>query len=60
MTGDARDVPHCPVIRTGVPFIGKQGLVYAAAIAAETVGARSIHMYIPANVPHLPYNRSKT
>lgn len=102
--------PECRVVRAGAPFIGKQGLVYAAAISAETVGSRGIHMqvvhippggrakahlheahetavyalsgeagmwhgerlerhivlrpgefmYIPANVPHLPYNPSAT
>ena len=94
----------------GDGFVGKQGLVYAAAVSAETVGARGIHMqivrippggrakahkhaehetaifalsgtscmwhgarleqhatlqpgeflYIPADVPHLPYNPSET
>lgn len=98
----------CVVMRPGAPFIGKQGLSYAPAISAETVGARAIHMqmltmppggrakahkhaahetalyvlsgeagmyygerlehhmvnragdfvYIPANMPHLPYNAS--
>src|SRR5579872_7466205 len=102
--------PTCVVVRAGSPFIGKQGLSYAPAISAETVGAKAIHMqmltmppgarakahlheghetalyvlsgeagmyygdrlerhminsagdfvYIPANVPHLPYNRSAT
>jgi uncharacterized RmlC-like cupin family protein len=36
----------CAVVRAGAPFIGKQGLSYAAAISAETVGARAIHMQI--------------
>ena len=94
----------------GDSFVGKQGLVYAAAVSAETVGARGLHMqivrippggrakahkhaehetavfalsgtscmwhgerleqhttlqpgeflYIPADVPHLPYNPSET
>ena len=98
----------CALMRAGAPFIGKQGLTYAPAISAETVGAKGIHMqiltmppdarakahkheahetaiyvlsgeagmyygdrleqhmttragdfvYIPANVPHLPYNAS--
>lgn len=102
--------PACRVVRAGESFVGKQGLVYAAAVSAQTVGARGIHMqivcippsgrakahkhaehetalyalsgqscmwhgehlenhsvlrpgeflYIPANVPHLPYNPSKT
>jgi uncharacterized RmlC-like cupin family protein len=100
----------CVVMRPGAPFVGKQGLSYAPAISAETVGAKGIHMqmltmppgakakahlheahetalyvlrgeagmyygeklerhminragdfvYIPANVPHLPYNLSAT
>jgi len=100
--------PACALMRAGTPFIGKQGLSYAPAISAETVGAEKIHMqiltmppgarakahkheahetaiyvlsgeagmyygdkleqhmvtragdfvYIPANVPHLPYNAS--
>ena len=100
----------CACLRTGEPFVGKQGFTYAPAISAETVGASAIHMqlltippgarakahkherhetaihllsgevgmwygerlenhmvnrvgdfvYIPANVPHLPYNLSKT
>jgi uncharacterized RmlC-like cupin family protein len=100
----------CVVVRPGAPFVGKQGLTYAAAISAETVGARAIHMqmvtippggrakahkhaahetalyvlsgesamdygeklehrihanagdflYIPANVPHRPFNTSST
>ena len=94
----------------GDSFVGKQGLVYAAAVSAETVGARGLPMqivripssgraqahkhaehetavfalsgtscmwhgerldqhstlqpgeflYIPADVPHLPYDPSKT
>ncbi len=100
----------CACLRTGEPFVGKQGFSYAPAISAETVGASAIHMqlltippgararahkhelhetaihllsgevgmwygerlenhmvncvgdfvYIPANVPHLPYNLSQT
>ena len=102
--------PTCVVMRPGAPFIGKQGLSYAPAISAETVGAKALHMqmltmppgarakahlheahetalyvlsgeagmyygdklehhminragdfvYIPANMPHLPYNLSAT
>ncbi len=102
--------PVCKVLRSGTPFIGKQGFSYAPAISAETVGAKAIHMqlltippggrarahkheahetaiyvltgeagmhygeqlehhlvsragdfvYIPANVPHLPYNLSQS
>ena len=41
------DAPlECRVVRAGEPFVGKQGLVYAAAISAETVGARGIHMQV--------------
>ena len=100
----------CRVVRAGQPYQGKQGLMYAPAISAETVGSRAIHMqlltippggrakahkhashetaiymlsgsgcmwyghqlehhcvlhpaeflYIPADMPHLPYNSSKT
>jgi uncharacterized RmlC-like cupin family protein len=102
--------PECTVVKAGAPFIGKQGLTYTAAISAETVGAKGIHMqfvtlppgarakahkheghetaiyvlsgesamdygdrlerrlqanageflYIPANVPHRPFNTSDT
>jgi uncharacterized RmlC-like cupin family protein len=100
----------CRVVGTEAEFTGKQGLFYAPAISAQTVGARGIHMqivtippggranahkheghetaihvlsgksgmwygeklerhlvvkagdflYIPANMPHLPYNLSDT
>jgi uncharacterized RmlC-like cupin family protein len=103
-------LPPCRTLHPGNSFIGKQGLEYAVAISAETVGAQAIHMqlvtippggrarahkhnthetaiyalsgtshvwhgerlehhsivepgsffYIPANVPHLPYNSSAT
>jgi uncharacterized RmlC-like cupin family protein len=103
-------LPDCRLLQSGETFIGKQGLQYAVAISAETVGARAIHMqlvtippggrarahkhathetaiyaltgtsgvwhgerlehhaivepgnffYIPADVPHLPYNPSLT
>ena len=98
------------VVRPGPEFRGKQGHIYAPAIAAESVGSKAIHMqlltippgeigrahkheahetaililsgvsgvwwgeqlehheiaaagdfvYIAANVPHRPYNRSST
>jgi uncharacterized RmlC-like cupin family protein len=98
------------LLRAGEPFTGTQGLQYAVAISAESVGAKAIHMqlvtippggrarahkhathettiyvlsgegsmwygdrlenhmvvrpgefiYIPADVPHLPYNPSRT
>ncbi|MCP8941148.1 cupin domain-containing protein [Alsobacter sp. SYSU M60028] len=107
---DALSRPECRVVRAGQPFTGKQGLTYAAAISAETVGSQGLHMqlvvippggrarahfheahetavyvlsgvsgmwygeglaehmearagdfiYIPAGVPHLPYNPSRT
>lgn len=103
-------LPGCRLLQPGESFIGKQGLQYAVAISAETVGAKAIHMqlvtippggralahkhathetaiyalsgtsgvwhgerlehhtivepgsffYIPADVPHLPYNPSPT
>jgi uncharacterized RmlC-like cupin family protein len=101
---------NCRLLQAGESYIGKQGLQYAVAISAETVGAQAIHMqlvtippggrarahkhathetaiyaltgasgvwhgerlehhtivepgsffYIPADVPHLPYNPSLT
>jgi uncharacterized RmlC-like cupin family protein len=107
---DKETLPECRLVREGKSFVGKQGLSYAVAISAESVGARGIHMqivrippggrakahkheahetaiyalsgisglwhgerlehhdivrpgdffYIPANVPHLPYNPSQT
>jgi len=107
---DAAVQPACRLVQAGDPYIGKQGLEYAVAISAESVGASGIHMqlvtippggrarahkhathetaiyalsgesgvwhgdrlehhtivrpgdffYIPADVPHLPYNPSKT
>lgn len=102
--------PTCRVVHAGQAFQGKQGLMYAPAISAETVGSQAIHMqlvtlppggrakahkhaahettvymlsgvsamwygpeleyhcvlnatdflYIPADMPHLPYNLSTT
>jgi uncharacterized RmlC-like cupin family protein len=102
--------PNCRIVRAGQPVQGKQGLMYAPAISAESSGARAIHMqmltippggrakahkhashetaiymlsgvsamwyghqlenhvevkagdfvYIPADMPHLPYNPSAT
>lgn len=111
MSSSAADRPAtCVCLRTGEPFVGKQGFTYAAAISADAVGAAAIHMqlltvppgakakahkheahetalyvlsgevgmhygeklenhmvtragdfvYIPANMPHLPYNMSET
>ena len=103
-------MPTCHLLRAGESFQGKQGLFYAPAISAETVGSQAIHMqivilppgarakahkhehhetaiyalngishmwygeqlehhaivrpgdflYIPADMPHLPYNPSAT
>jgi uncharacterized RmlC-like cupin family protein len=100
----------CRLVRAGEEFQGKQGLMYAPGISAETAGARGIHLqfvtlppgarakahkhashetaiyvlsgvsgmwygeqleqhmvvkagdflYIPADMPHLPYNPSGT
>ena len=36
--------PTCRLVRAGEAFQGKQGLIYAPAISAETVGAKAIHM----------------
>jgi uncharacterized RmlC-like cupin family protein len=102
--------PTCRLVRAGEEFQGKQGLMYAPGISAETAGARGIHLqfvtlppgarakahkhashetaiyvlsgvsgmwygeqldqhmivkagdflYIPADMPHLPYNPSGT
>ena len=107
---DGKPLPECKVVRAGESFVGKQALLYAVGISAESVGAHGIHMqivrippggrakahkhaehetaiyalsgesrvwhgkhlehhsivqpgdffYIPANVPHLPYNPSET
>lgn len=112
MTSDATGhaTGRCRVVRGGEQHAGKQGLLYAVGVSAESVGARGIHLqlvtippggrakahkhaahetavyalsgescmwhgerleehsvirpgdflYIPANVPHLPYNPSPT
>jgi len=102
--------PICRVVWAGTEFTGKQALLYAPGISAESVGAQRIHLqivtippggrakaykheahetaihvlsglsgmwygekleehllaqaghflYIPANMPHLPYNPSDT
>jgi uncharacterized RmlC-like cupin family protein len=36
--------PTCRVVRAGEAFQGKQGLMYAPAISAESVGSKAIHM----------------
>src|SRR6202142_3161912 len=36
--------PACRLVRAGEAFQGKQGLMYAPAISAETVGSKAIHM----------------
>jgi uncharacterized RmlC-like cupin family protein len=110
VTETPTDRSTCHVVRAGEPIQGKQGLMYAPAISAESVGARGIHMqlltippggrakahkhashesaiymlsgvsgmwygenlehhvlvypqdfvYIPADMPHLPFNPSET
>ena len=100
----------CRLVRGGEEHVGKQGLLYAVGVSADSVGATGIHLqlvtippggrakahkheahetalyalsgesfmwygerleehatvrpgdflYIPANVPHLPYNPSQT
>jgi len=102
--------PTCRLVRAGEQFQGKQGLLYAPGISAQTAGAQGIHLqfvtlppgarakahkhaahetaiyvlsgvsgmwfgerleqhfvvktgdflYIPADMPHLPYNPSQT
>jgi uncharacterized RmlC-like cupin family protein len=102
--------PTCVAVKPGKEFTGKQGLLYAPGISAESVGAQGIHLqiltmppkarakahkheahetaiyvlsleagtwygerlkdhlsvragdflYIPANIPHQPYNPSST
>jgi len=110
-TPEAKTIaPTCKLVRAGEPYQGKQGLMYAPAISADTVGSQAIHMqlltippggrakahkhashetaiymlsgvggmwygdqleqhvllgptdflYIPADMPHLPYNPSAT
>jgi uncharacterized RmlC-like cupin family protein len=36
--------PTCRLVRAGEAFQGKQGLMYAPAISAESVGSQAIHM----------------
>src|ERR1700730_12869778 len=107
---NSKSKPTCRIVRARDEFIGKQGVVYAPGISAESVGAREIHLqivtippgrrakahkheahetaiyilsgesgmwygeklehhlvaragqfiYIPAEIPHLPYNPSAT
>ncbi len=38
--------PACRVIRAGEPYLGKQGLAYAAGISAETTGATKLCMHL--------------
>ena len=35
-------LPECAVVRAGESFVGKQGFTYAAAISAESVGAKAL------------------
>jgi uncharacterized RmlC-like cupin family protein len=34
----------CAMVRAGAAFVGKQGLTYAPAISAQSVGSKGIHM----------------
>ena len=34
----------CTVVRSGAPFVSKQGLSCAPGISAETAGAKAIHL----------------
>jgi uncharacterized RmlC-like cupin family protein len=43
--------PDCAVVRAGESFVGKQGFTHAAAISAESVGAKALHMQILAMPP---------
>jgi uncharacterized RmlC-like cupin family protein len=38
--------PSCRVVDPGAEFIGKQSLLYAAGISAESVGAQGIHLQV--------------
>src|SRR3954447_27074664 len=107
MTSVAADhgTKGCRLVRGGQEHLGRQGLIYAVGVSAESAGATGIHLqlvtippggrakahetalyalsgescmwygerleehvtvrpgdflYIPANVPHLPYNPSQT
>jgi uncharacterized RmlC-like cupin family protein len=43
---NSKSKPTCRIVRGEKEFIGKQGLVYAPGISAESVGARGIHLQI--------------
>src|ERR1700730_18823210 len=43
---DSKSKPTCRIVRARDEFIGKQGVVYAPGISAESVGARGIHLQI--------------
>ncbi len=43
---NSKSKPTCRIVRARDEFIGKQGLVYAPGISAESVGARGIHLQI--------------
>ena len=43
---DATAKPTCRLLRPGETYEGKQGLTYAAGIAAETVGSKGICMHV--------------
>lgn len=43
---EPEDGSVCRVVRAGPEFTGKQALLYAPGISAESVGARAIHLQI--------------
>ena len=38
--------PTCRVVKSGEPFVGKQGHLYRPGISAETVGSRALHLQL--------------
>src|ERR1700676_5362517 len=45
-SADVAATSDCRLLRAGESYIGKQGLEYAVAISAESVGAKGIHMQL--------------
>lgn len=43
--------PTCHLVQAGKVFTGKQGLDYAVAISAESVGAKGLHMQLVTLAP---------
>src|SRR3984893_11905241 len=48
---NSKSKPTCRIVRARDEFIGKQGVVYAPGISAESVGAREIHLQIVTIAP---------